>query len=139
MVSVYQAVHVRCLFSWFALENLADRSWAAEERSSRSMPAAGFTSFLFLLRQKKQAWRWQRQKTKNGQIVVQSSFSWKWFCAQYLDYINEVRMKSDSGLNLEKKHVSSLWIYTDFISKQKTLELSQSGIGFVMGWNLAKS
>ena len=27
----------------------------------------------------------------------------------------------------------------DFISKQKTLELSQSGIGFVMGWNLAKS
>ena len=28
---------------------------------------------------------------------------------------------------------------SDFISKQKTLELSQSGIGFVMGWNLAKS
>ena len=27
----------------------------------------------------------------------------------------------------------------DFISEQKTLELSQSGIGFVMGWNLAKS
>ena len=30
-------------------------------------------------------------------------------------------------------------VYPDFISKQKTLELSQSGIGFVMGWNLAKS
>ena len=34
----------------------------------------------------------------------------------------------------------TLGIYPDFISKQKTLELSQSGsIGFVMGWNLAKS
>ena len=30
-------------------------------------------------------------------------------------------------------------VYPDFISKQKTLELSQSGIAFVMGWNLAKS
>ena len=30
-------------------------------------------------------------------------------------------------------------IKPDFISKQSQLELSQSGIGFVRGWNLAKS
>ena len=31
------------------------------------------------------------------------------------------------------------YVKTDVISKQSQLELSQSGIGFVMGWNLAKS
>ena len=50
-----------------------------------------------------------------------------------------------TSLETEKKNVrisfalNNLVRNPDFISKQKTLELSQSGIGFVMGWNLAKS
>ena len=36
-------------------------------------------------------------------------------------------------------YIYSNRIKPDFISKQSQLELSQSGIGFVRGWNLAKS
>ena len=57
-----------------------------------------------------------------------------------MSFDNETfNVKQKIILSMSKWIIDSLWIYTDFISKQKTLELSQSGIGFVMGWNLAKS
>ena len=43
------------------------------------------------------------------------------------------------SLVIYKSVISNRIVYPDFISKQKTLELSQSGIAFLMGWNLAKS
>ena len=36
-------------------------------------------------------------KQKNGQIVDQSSISWKGFCARDIDHVNE----ADSAFNLE--------------------------------------
>ena len=60
-------------------------------------------------------------------------------------YFFEIMVRTIGGDdNTEKpRNKTIIWYHHQpfryFISKQKTLELSQSGIGLVMSWNLAKS
>ena len=49
---------------------------------------------------------WLSTDKQNGQIVVQSSHSWTWFCARDMNYRKKARMKSDSALNLEANRAS---------------------------------
>ena len=103
--STQYSVRVPCLFSWQELSSSGKVVQLVSSPPRRQL--ATRHSFFFCKSQKKQAWRRRRRSTKNGQIVVQWSISWKWFCAQYLNYINKVRMKLDSALNLEDKRVSN--------------------------------
>ena len=90
-------VWLRC----FLEENTSNNSMPAREGSSRVCRRKGVRRLF-----RTTTIYWRSTDKQNGQIVVQSSHSWTWFCAQDMNHIKKERMKSHSALNLESKHGS---------------------------------